>query len=130
MIFEACRLVKLGANRLVVQQPTLQLAIEHVAECSTAATYLETTGDREKTLNAAEVILATVRVEYGAIAKGGEIVLAKSVLTRRFANNGSRGGRLTVNDLYVRLIPHLIGLGAVKMLPKVGRLEQFAFLVE
>ena len=56
------------------------------------------------------------------------IVLSRTDLTNRFAKNGRRG--LTVDDLYLRLIPHLMRIGQAKALPEEGKLERYAFRVE
>lgn len=127
-LFEACRSVYLGSSSLVIRESTLQLAIDHVEECTTAAGRLETIADRENTRNDAEVLLATVRIEYQVSARDGAIILSRTDLTNRFAKNGRRG--LTVDDLYLRLIPHLIRVGQAKALPKEGKLERYAFRVE
>jgi hypothetical protein len=128
MIFEACRSAYAGSNNLVIQEPTLRLAIDHVEECSVAAGHLETIADRQNTVNDAEVLLATIRSEYLASTKNGAITLSRTELTRRFAANSNRG--LTVEDLYLRLVPHLIQIGEAKALPKEGKLERYAFRVE
>jgi hypothetical protein len=74
-----------------------------------------------------------IKVEVSSIIEktkknNDEIVLSKSELTRRFANHGDRG--LTVSELYDVLIPQLVDIGEVRILPKNGNLETFAFRVE
>jgi Protein of unknown function (DUF3987) len=128
MNFEACRSVKQGSNKLRLEAPTLQLAIDHVAECEKAATLLDTIIARPATNNDAELMLAVIRVEFSHLAAGGEIILPKSKLIRRFANHGKRDDG--VSHLYGQVIPHLVQSGQARALPRIGRLEQFAFRTE
>jgi hypothetical protein len=128
MNFEACRSVKQGSNKLELEESTLQLAIDHVAECEKAVTMLDAIVARPVIHNDAEVILAGVRDRFRHLATNGEIILSRTQLTNRFANHGNRG--ITTDHLYKQIIPHLSQTGQVRVLPKVGRLEQYAFQTE
>jgi hypothetical protein len=129
MIFEACRSVKQGSDKLELEAVTLESAIKHVAESDKGVVLLDTIVERPATNNEAEVTLAVIRVESDHLARNGEIVLSRSELTRRFANHGRRGDK-TVDHLYGQIISHLIQMGQAVTLPKAGRLEQYVFFTE
>jgi len=128
MNFEACRSVKQVSNKLVVEESTLKLAIDHVAECEKAVTMLDTIVARPVIHNDAEVILAGVRDRFKHLTANGEIILSRTQLANRFANHGNRG--ITTDHLYGQIIPYLSQTGQVRVLPKAGRLEQYAFQTE
>jgi hypothetical protein len=128
MNFEACRSVKQGSNKLEIEESTIQLAIEHVAECEKAVTMLDAIVARPTIRNDAEVILAGIRNDFAHQAANGEIILSKTKLVRRFANHGNRG--ITPDYLHGKIVPYLIQTGQARALPKVRRLEQFAFQTE
>jgi hypothetical protein len=105
MIFEACRSVKQGSNKLELEAATLQLAIDHVAECEKAVARLDTIAQQPAVHNDAVLTIDCIRAECGHQAAGGEITLAKSRLTRRFANRGGSNGRGSVKYLYGDVLP-------------------------
>jgi hypothetical protein len=128
MSFEACRSVEKGSNSLKLEKETLQLAIEHVAECEKAVTTLDRIVARPAIHNDAEIILAAIRDRFAHLTLGDEIILPKTRLTDRFANHGKRDDNY--KHLYEEVIPYLIQTGRARVLPKVGRLEQIAFQAE
>jgi hypothetical protein len=128
MNFEACRSAKQGSNKLTIEKSTLELAIEHVAEREKAIPFLDTLVERPAINDEAEIILATIRIEYDHSAKNGEIILSRSELVRRFRNHGKRGKK-TVKDLD-HVITYLIQIGEARKLPKVKKLQPYAFCTE
>jgi hypothetical protein len=130
MIFEACRSVRAGRANMEIQESTLQYAIAHVEECLSATTKLDLIARRIYIANDAEVLLAKIRYDFAALNRNGSIVLSRTQLTSKYAAHGTRGRGLNVQDIYLRLIPYLIGRGDAQALPKEGKLERWAFRAE
>jgi hypothetical protein len=126
MIFEACRSVRAGRANMEIQESTLQYAIAHVEECLSATTKLDLIARRIYIANDAEVLLAEIRYDFAALNRNGSIVLSRTQLTSKYAAHGTRGRGLNVQDIYLRLIPYLIGRGDAQALPKEGKLERWA----
>jgi hypothetical protein len=130
MNFEACRSIYRGSLNREIQEKTLECAIEHVAECERAVMALDLISRRIYIANDAEVLLAKIRCDFWREQKDGSIILSRTQLTSKYAHDGMRSRGLRVQDIYLRLIPHLIGRGEAQALPKDGKLERWAFRAE
>jgi hypothetical protein len=132
MIFEACRSAASASGSMVIQETTLQYAIDHVNGCLEAAARLDSIARRIYIANDAEVLLARIRVDFQApqFRVKNAIVLTRTELTCKYAGHGNNRG-LNVQDLYIRLLPYLISRGDAVALPKTGgKRERYAFRVE
>jgi hypothetical protein len=58
------------------------------------------------------------------------IMLSRSEITAKYASHTGRRGALSSEDLYLRIIPTLIGQGLAKLAKKEGKLEIYAFRKE
>lgn len=130
-IFEACRWAKTGeGNGLTVRKETLKLAFEHQLACLDAADEMETIGRRSAIEEKAEVVLAGIRTDPKFQSHDGWHSLTRSQLTNKFANNSSRVGSLTTQELYQEIIPSLERRNLCRQTEKVGKLCVYHFAAE
>jgi hypothetical protein len=131
MIFEACRwAANRSRNFRAIQADTLNLAAEHVHHSINASRELDSIGRRAEIREEAEAILATIRIEFQSVARGGTIELSKTTLTHRFAANPSRRGAMTPARLYNEVLLDLQKRGLARLLPRNGKLQVYRFPVE
>jgi hypothetical protein len=81
----------------------------------------------------AEVLLAKIRIDFGNLQEQPHketIMLSRSEITAKYASHTGRRGALSSEDLYLRIIPTLIGQGLAKLAKKEGKLEIYAFRKE
>jgi len=145
MIFEATRWAK-NANsplfgpgdqwRGIIDERTLNHAIEHTNECLRAAEFLDSIANKAEIANDAEILLAKVRRDF--CGDGGReffraadfIFVTRTGLTGTYCKNPGRSGSWKPDDLYLRFIPHLERRGEGRLLLQRGKQEWFAFRAE
>ena len=128
MIFEACRWAKdRTRDWQEIQRDTLELAAAHGRYCLMAGRALDTIGKRGEIRDEADAILAHIRAEFVAFAKGGRIELTRTQLTHRFAANPGRPGAMKPGRLYSEIIPDLEKRDLARPLPKAGKLHVYQF---
>jgi hypothetical protein len=127
MIFQAAVCAKQDKPLTLIDKPTLLTAIEHVAQCLNAASFLDAYSQRDATLEGSEVLLAKVRKDYAAVSKQGTILITRSELTAKYAPHPGRAGAWSPNDLFLRFIPSLTKQGNAKLFEKKGKKEVYAF---
>jgi hypothetical protein len=129
MLFEACRCVRRGVIITEISKPSLELAIQHVAENMQSAAFLESIANRAVIDQRSELVLATVRKKFVS-SRQSTIYATKSELTYELCKHGSRQGGLSVEELYNQIIPYLESLALARMVLKRGKLQVFAFQTE
>ena len=129
IIFELCRIAALARPPTVVaiREDTLQLAIDHVDECLKAARFLDAIANRATITADAEVLLSKIRTDYRGQPDPKTILLSRSELTAKYAHHSARRGSLSTDDIYLRIMPVLIGQGLAKLVKKQGKNEVYAF---
>jgi hypothetical protein len=129
-IFEATRAVHTGwptlSNFTLVG---LESAIGFVEQNMRAADFLDRYSERKAAKERAEVILATVRRDFRA-QRPDTIYVTRTELTRKFCMNTGRQGALTVEELYMRVLPELERQGEVTQVLKRGKYEVYGFRTE
>jgi hypothetical protein len=142
MIFEAARFAKNAKSPLfgtdcqwrgIVEERTLNDAIEHVASCLEAADFLDSIANREHIAREAEIFLEHVRRDfrdYSYPESPGFIFVTRTDLTRRYCANSGRKGSWKPDDLYLRFIPHLSRRCEACLVGQKGKQEWFAFRAE
>ena len=139
MIFEATRWAKnsnsppFGAGerwRGVINECTLNFAIEHTKECLKAAEFLDSIADKAEIAREAEILLAHVRRNLDFFRDEKFIFATRTDLTRSYCKNSGRPGSWKPEDLYERFIPHLWRRSEACLLKKIGKQEWFAFRAE
>jgi hypothetical protein len=130
IIFQATRwAVGRASNPLAITGEMLEIAEAHQNACIEALDDLERLSVKAATSDHAETLLDLVRADFdrAEYVHGDAIVLSKSDITKRFANNPGRSGSFTTNTLYARVIPELIQRGDAKEVMKEGKLTYYAF---
>jgi hypothetical protein len=137
MIFEATRWAKKANSQLfthsghwhrLIDEQTLNLAIEHTKECLKAAEFLDSIANKAEIAREAEILLAHVRRDF--FRNDDFIFVTRTDLTRTYCKNSGRSGSWKPDDLYLRFIPHLQRRGEACLLAQRGKQEWFAFPVE
>jgi Protein of unknown function (DUF3987) len=108
----------------------LQLAIDHVEACLSAASSLDQVANRKGIAEQAQIFLAYIRSRFSGDARDGSIFLTRTQITDSYAHNASRRSDSPVSDIYNRLIPYLIRTGDARLVAKEGKKEIYAFRVE
>jgi hypothetical protein len=132
-IFEFCRAARTRPPKVCIREDTLRLAIDHVGACLDAAAFLDLIANRATVSADAEVLLAKIRIDFGDDRYQPHpetIMLSRSEITAKYASHTGRRGALSSEDLYLRIIPTLIGQGLAKLAKKEGKLEIYAFRKE
>lgn len=130
MIYEACRAVYAGLPILKeFTLPGLETAIDFVEEHLRAAAFLDRYGARKAAQEQAEVVLATVQKDFQA-QRPKTIYATRTELTRKFCPHTGRHGAMTVEDLYLRVLPELERQGEVTQVVKRGKFEVYGFRTE
>jgi hypothetical protein len=130
MNYEACRTVHTGwpiLNEFTLAG--LESAIGFVEEHLRAAAFLDQYGARKDAQEQAEVVLATVRRDFKA-QRPDTIYVSRTDLTRKFCMHTGRHGAMTVEALYMRVLPELERQGEVARVVKRGKYEVYAFRTE
>jgi hypothetical protein len=142
MIFEAAGWAKTANSPLfrggipwrnIIEERTLNDAIEHVNGCLEAAEFLDSIANKAHIAAEAEILLAHVRRDFlrRDWPDCPDYVFAnRTELTRRYCANSGRAGSWKPDDLYLRFIPHLERRGEACLLQKRGKQEWFAFRAE
>ena len=140
MIFEACRWAKVpffqNSERPwpgVIQERTLNLAIEHIDENLKAAEYLDQIANKAEIAQEAEIFLGNVRGDFRMNTHPDFpdfIFVTKSELTKRYCPHSGRRGSWKPDDLYLRFIPYLQRRGEAGRIDQLGKRELFAFRAE
>jgi hypothetical protein len=107
----------------------LETAIGFVDEHLRAAAFLDQHGVRKAAQEQAEVVLATVRRDFGA-QRPDTIYITRTDLTRKLCPNTRRHVAMTVEDLYLRVLPELERQDEVTRVVKRGKFEVHAFRTE
>jgi hypothetical protein len=137
MIFEATRWAKNansplfgpgGAWRGIIEERTLNDAIEHIKGCLEAAEFLDSIANRAEIAREAEILLAHVRRDF--LPYGDFILVTRTDLTRRYCAHSGRRGSWKPDDLYLRLVPYLQRRGEGGRIEQLGKQEWFAFRAE
>jgi hypothetical protein len=117
--------------RLVFHLGTLELAIAYVEECFKAAQSLNDVANKNVIREQAETLLANIRSDFQFHPDdSGSIIVTRTQITKTYAPHPGRRSGLTINDLYVRIIPCLIASGEALLLPREDRKEIYAFRAE
>ena len=128
MIFEAAMWAKRGGEwQRILSDEALSYAIEHVAECLTAAEHLDEVSHRFSIAEDAEVIFERIVRDFTDNRKGDTIYVSRSELTRAYCHDSGRRGALQPHGLYHRLIPALMRQGRAVLAAKDGKREIYAF---
>lgn len=114
----------------LIEAETLQTAIDHSELCLAAAQALDGIANRAQIQQDAEVLLANIVQDFKGKSANGSVQLTRTELTGRYAHHSGRKGAVTPDDLYLRLIPDLIGRGKACEVPRPGRQSAFAFKAE
>ena len=139
MIFETTRWAKQansplfgpgGQWRGVIDERTLNDAINHTNGCLKAAEFLDSIANKAEIAAEAEILLAHVRRDFIVNQREDYIFTTRSDLTGRYCKNSSRSGSWKPHDLYLRFIPHLERQGEACLLTQRGKQELFAFRTE
>jgi hypothetical protein len=137
MIFEATRFAKNANSPLfgndgqwcgVIDEGTLNCAIEHTNQCLKAAEFLDSIANKEVITREAEILLAHVRSDFSRA--DDFIFVTRTDLTRQYCRNSGRAGSWKPDDLYLRFIPHLERRGEACPLVQRGKQEWFVFRAE
>jgi len=126
-LFEACRSV--AAHRASFSRVPLEcfeLAAVHVEENLRAGAFLDKYSKRKTVQERAEVVLAVIRKDF-PVQHPDTSYLSRTELTRKFCLHTGRLGALTPEDLYLYIIPELVGQGEAVLACKRGKLEVYAF---
>jgi hypothetical protein len=128
MIFETCRWAADPSREWkMIQSDTLELAARHGRYCLEAGRALDGYARRSEIRERADVLLATIRIDFRERAREGVIELNRTELTHRFASNPQRHRALTPTMLYHEVIPDLIQRRLARELPKRGRFQAYHF---
>jgi hypothetical protein len=142
MIFEAARLcydakwmprdpqIVQDSPELILNAELLQLAIDHVEACLTAAGSLDQVANRKSIAEDAQILLAYLRRQFRGLARNGSIILTRTQITDSFAHHAYRHKTTPVSDIYDHWIPYLIRIGEAELIAKEGKKETYAFRVE
>jgi hypothetical protein len=131
MIFEAALWAKGGGAWSGVLSPgALECAIDHVASCLEAASWLDGIAHRASIAEDAEVILARILRDFAVHRRGDTLYATRNDLTRAYCHDSGRRGALQPHGLYHRLLPALIAQGKAQLALKDGKREVYAFRVE
>jgi hypothetical protein len=115
-------------SKRTIGYDSLALAINHVAENLKASEYLFHRAQRLEAAQQGEEILANIRVKFPPSRRYPDTIFAnRSALTYTFCRNVERRNAITVDDLYLRIIPELILQGQAQQVLKKSRLELYAF---
>jgi hypothetical protein len=138
MIFEATRWAKNSNSpplfgpgdqwRGLIDERTLNYAIDHTNECLKAAEFLDSIANKAEIAQQAEILLAHVRRDF--LPNDDFIFVTRTDLTRTYCKNSSRSGSWKPDDLYLRFIPHLERRSEARLLVQRGKQEWFAFRAE
>jgi hypothetical protein len=131
MIFEACMAAqaKTPLPRFF-GEISLKRAADYVAAHMKGAEFIDRYGTRKVAQERAEVILAIIRREFKPDRRPDTIYVTRSDLTRRFCPNTGRNGAISVDDLYLLILPELERQGEATQVLKRGKLEVYAFRTE
>jgi hypothetical protein len=130
-VFEVCRVVydypSQQLNSLSLQ--SLEAAIGFVEQHLRAAAFLDRYAKRKLASEQGELILATIRRDFPP-QRSNTIYATRTELTRKFCMNTGRAGALTIEDLYLRVLPELQRQGDCALIHKEGKFEVYAFPTE
>jgi hypothetical protein len=106
---------------------TLEFAARHGRYCLEAGRALDGYARRSEIRERADVMLATIRIDFRERAREGVIELNRTELTHRFAANPQRHRALTPTMLYSEVIPDVIQRRLATELPRQGKTQAYRF---
>jgi len=137
MIFEAARWAKApffeGDKpwRGVIEERTLNCAIEHTDGCLKAAEFLDSIANKAEIAQEAEILLANIRRDFRISPGIPEFIFVnRTDLTRNYCHNSGRRTAWKPDDVYLRFIPYLERRADACLVGQKGRQEWFAFRAE
>ena len=130
-LFEACMVAHGGLAEMpkLFGLESLQTAAHYVEAHMKAADFIDRYGARKAAQEQAEVVLAIIRREFKP-TRPDTIYVTRSELTRRFCMHTGRRGAMTIDDLYLEIIPETERQGEAIQVLKRGKFEVYAFRTE